>query len=156
VLIALDLLITQTGRPAAIIHLMTEIDSAQRELLLEAAGKMTGRAYAPYSRFRVGAALLAESGQVYRGCNVENLSYGITCCAERAAIATAVAAEGPAMRVRAIAVASDPAIPCSPCGACRQAILELGPDALVLYQGVDGRVARPITDLLPDAFSSVE
>jgi cytidine deaminase len=135
---------------------MTGIDSVRRDRLLGVAREMTARAYAPYSRFRVGAAVLTESGQVHRGCNVENLSYGLTCCAERTAIAAAVAAEGPGVRVRAIAVASDPDVPCSPCGACRQVIRELGPDALVFYRSSGGRVARAIADLLPDAFSSLE
>jgi cytidine deaminase len=113
------------------------------------------RAYAPYSNFRVGAAVLAESGAVYTGCNVENASYGLTNCAERTAIFAAVAQEGPGLRLRAIAVASDPAVPCSPCGACRQVIAEFGgPHCRVVYRSGEGIRAVTLKELLPDAFSA--
>jgi cytidine deaminase len=135
---------------------VNDADNAQRERLLAAARDVLARAYAPYSHFRVGAALLTDSGQVHRGCNVENLSYGLSCCAERSAIAVAVAAEGPGVRLRAVAVATDPDVPCSPCGACRQVISEFGPEAVVLYRGPVGPTARVISELLPDAFSSLE
>src|SRR5262245_37718221 len=93
---------------------------AQR--LLPAARLAVERAYAPYSRFRVGSAVLTGSGSVYSGCNVENRSYGLTICAERAAVFAAVAAEGPGTSIAALAVVCDPERPCSPCGACRQEI----------------------------------
>lgn len=121
------------------------------ELTIAARG-VSGRAYAPASGFAVGCAVRTESGRVYTGCNVENASYSLTICAERAAIAAAVAAEGPAMRITAVAVHAD-AASCSPCGACRQVIAEFGPDALVSYRRDGAVVRRPIAELLPDAFT---
>ena len=119
-------------------------------------------AYAPYSGFRVGAALATESGAVHRGCNVENSSFPVGNCAERNAIAAAVAAEGPSMRIAAIAiVALDPTgepVACAPCGACRQAIIEFGPAAQVSFCA-DSQAERPTLatvqaeTLLPGAFS---
>jgi len=79
-------------------------------------------AYAPYSQFRVGAALLTSDGKIVTGCNVENASYGMTNCAERTAIFSAIAHSGPKLNIRAIAVVNDQGMPCSPCGACRQVI----------------------------------
>ena len=96
--------------------------------------------------------MLTEAGRVFGGANVENASYGLSLCAERAAVAAAVAGEGPGMRVRAIAVASDQAGAFAPCGACRQVIMEFGPGALVIFEGEDGLVTAPIAELLPQAF----
>jgi cytidine deaminase len=122
--------------------------------LVAAAQAALANAYAPYSKFRVGAALRAESGVLYTGCNVENSSYGLTNCAERTAIFAAVAAEGPGLRVKEIAIATDPPVPCSPCGACRQVIAELGgPHCRVVYRSLDGIRETALKDLLPDAFS---
>jgi cytidine deaminase len=122
--------------------------------LLAAAEAALQKAYAPYSRLRVGAAIRAESGAVYTGCNVENSSYGLTNCAERTAIFSAVAAEGPGLRVKEIAIATDPVVPCSPCGACRQVIAELGgPHCRVVYRSLDGIKESTLKDLLPDVFS---
>src|SRR4051794_36827532 len=130
----------------------TNLSAAEKQTLIEAARTMLDRAYAPYSNFHVGAALLTESGQTYSGCNVENASYGITICAERSAISAAVAAEGPAMKLRAVVVLNEQTMPCSPCGACRQVIYEFGPRALVIYQG-DGKLAEATADqLLPAGF----
>ena len=120
--------------------------------LLKAAEKSIVNSYAPYSGIRVGAAVLTEGGQVFSGANVENASYGLSLCAERAAVAAAVAGEGPGMRIRAIAVASDQAGAFAPCGACRQVIHEHGPGALVIFQGEEGLVTAPIAELLPRAF----
>lgn len=121
--------------------------------LVDAAREAVCRAYAPYSRLQVGAAVLTAKGHVYTGVNVENASYGLTVCAERAAIFTAVAQEGPEMRLQALAVVSDAAGACPPCGACRQVIFEFGPDAAVIFQGPDGLEEVPIASLLPGAFS---
>jgi len=126
----------------------------ERDRLLAVAREAMGRAYAPYSRFPVGAAILTAAGGTYAGCNVENASYGLTICAERSAVFGAVAAEGPDLRVRAVAVVAASAdAPCTPCGACRQVIAEFGPDAVVWFV----RGGRPETatlgELLPLAFS---
>ncbi len=120
--------------------------------LVEAAGKAAGRAYAPYSGYRVGAAVLTARHNLYEGCNVENASYGLTICAERAAVAAAVASEGPEMKILALAVVSQPVLPFAPCGACRQVILEFGAEAWVIFQGQDGLREMRAKDLLPDGF----
>lgn len=109
-------------------------------------------AHAPYSHFRVGAAILLTNGKVFLGCNVENASYGMTNCAERTAIFSAVAELGPKIEIRAVAVASAQAVPCSPCGACRQVIYEFGPDATIYFPGAKGLKQAHITELLPEGF----
>jgi cytidine deaminase len=129
------------------------LSEKERTLLLEKARDGLSRAYAPYSGMRVGAAVLTRTGQVYLGVSVENASYGLTVCAERAAIFNAVAREGPEMRLKALAVVSDQPGPCPPCGACRQVIFEFGPDATVIFQGKDGLEEVSIARLLPGAFS---
>ncbi len=123
-----------------------------RERLLEAARRAMKNAYAPYSKFKVGAALLTATGEVFLGCNVENASYGMSNCAERTAIFSAVAQLGPKMEIRAIAVVNNHDAPCSPCGACRQVIYEFGPEAIVYFQSSSGPKELPITDLLPHGF----
>ena len=128
---------------------MFEID--ERELL-DGAATAAAMAYVPYSKFRVGAALLAESGRVYTGCNVENVSYGLTMCAERSAVFAAVTAEGPRMRIRALALACDPSAPCSPCGACRQVIAEFGSRAAVIYPAGAALTRTTVDRLLPARF----
>jgi cytidine deaminase len=122
------------------------------EELLSAAREAMSCAYAPYSKFRVGAAVLTESGEVFLGCNVENASYGMTNCAERTAIFAAVARLGPKMRVRTVVVVNSAGVPCSPCGACRQVIFEFGPKARVVFQGQNGFEEAAIADLLPFGF----
>lgn len=92
------------------------------EALLEAAWQVRDHAHAPYSRFAVGAALLANDGRVFTGCNVENLSFGLTQCAERVAVGSAVAAG--AREFVAVAIVADTRVPVSPCGACRQVLAE--------------------------------
>ncbi len=109
-------------------------------------------AHAPYSKFRVGAAVLLSNGRIFSGCNVENASYGMTNCAERTAIFSAVAQLGPKIDIRAVFVVNDQGVPCSPCGACRQVIYEFGPDATVFFQGAKGPKHVHITELLPEGF----
>jgi cytidine deaminase len=111
-------------------------------------------AYAPYSHFRVGAAMLLTDGTIVTGCNVENASYRLTVCAEQAAIATAVGLHGPGIRIRAIAVANLNDTASQPCGACRQTIHEFStPDTIVFFPGEKGAIAEAtIAELLPAAF----
>jgi cytidine deaminase len=120
--------------------------------LLRSAKKVMKNAHAPYSRFRVGAAILLSNGKVFSGCNVENASYGMTNCAERTAIFSAVAQLGPKIEIRAVSVVNDQGVPCSPCGACRQVIYEFGPDATIFFQGANGPKQAHITELLPEGF----
>lgn len=122
------------------------------ERLIEAAKQARQQAYAPYSRFQVGAALLTEEGTVFTGCNVENASFGLTNCAERTALFKAVS-EG-ARRFVGIAVVADTEGPVSPCGACRQVLLELcPPDMKVWLANLKGDVAETtVGALLPGAF----
>ena len=109
------------------------------------------KAYAPYSKFKVGAALLAKSGKVYTGCNVENASYGLTCCAERNAVFQAVG-RGDRDFI-AIAIVSDSPEPTAPCGACRQVLNEFAPELEVIMAGAKGKVkTRKLKELLPDPF----
>jgi len=124
----------------------------QRARLLRTARAAMKKAYAPYSQFRVGAALLTTTGKLFSGCNVENASYGMTNCAERTAIFSAVAELGPKLEICAISVVNDHGVPCSPCGACRQVIYEFGPDAVVFFQGAKGEKQAHITELLPEGF----
>ncbi len=116
--------------------------AADLPALRERAVAAAHQAYAPYSTLSVGAALRSARGQVYAGCNVENGAYPIGGCAERGAIATAVQAEGKDFRLAAIAVAAFAAdgtpLPVSPCGACRQALVEFGADAQVTFLQADG------------------
>ena len=129
-----------------------EIDGPTRERLLAAARDAAGRAYVPYSRFPVGAAVLTADGSVVTGCNVENASYGLTCCAERVAVFAAAAAGHRA--IRAVAVTAPAAARASPCGACRQVLREFVPAGgmLVLLDGVDGVAETDLATLLPDSF----
>ncbi len=120
--------------------------------LLRSATKAMNNAYAPYSKFRVGAAILLSNGKIFSGCNVENASYGMTNCAERTAIFLAVAQLGPKIEIRAVSVVNDQGVPCSPCGACRQVIYEFGPDATIFFEGTDGPKQAHITELLPEGF----
>ncbi|MDP7974941.1 MAG: cytidine deaminase [TACK group archaeon] len=116
------------------------------EILLETAKKAAMKAYAPYSKFKVGAALMASDGSIYTGCNVENSSYGLSMCAERVALFKAVS-EGK-REFLAIAVMSDSG-PVTPCGACRQVLFEFSPNIRVLTEGQE----HSLSELLPHAFS---
>jgi len=124
------------------------------EPLLAAARAAARNAYCPYSRFAVGAALLADDGRLFTGANVENASFGLTLCAERAALVAAVSAG--ARTFRALAVAGGSRTPAMPCGACRQVLAEFCPDAMPIFYATRGnRGAIRCTTLgrlLPDAF----
>jgi cytidine deaminase len=120
--------------------------------LIDAAWRVRELAYAPYSKFHVGAALLAEDGRVFTGCNVENLSYGLTNCAERVAIGAAVAAG--ATRFLGVAVVADTAVPISPCGACRQVLAEFGVPRVMLANR-ESRLEFSLEDLLPRASAGI-
>jgi cytidine deaminase len=126
------------------------------EALQEAADRVARQAYAPHSGFHVGAALRSASGQTYVGCNVENASFSVTGCAERNAIAAAVASEGPSFRLQAIAVvaldAAGQSLPVTPCGACRQMLVEFGEEAEVGFTAPGGWQQVRAGDLLPYRF----
>ena len=125
----------------------------ERETLLAAARQALQRAYARYSNFRVGAAVLTDQGEIFSGCNVENASYGLTICAERSAIFTAVqSTKAPKLVIRAVAVVNGDDVPCSPCGACHQVIFEFGENAIVIFKGQQGYQEMGIADLLPESF----
>jgi cytidine deaminase len=120
------------------------------DALISAARSVQSRAYAPYSKFRVGAALEATDGTVFVGCNIENASYGLTICAERAAICAAVSAGATSFR-RAVVV-SDVDPPAAPCGACRQVLADFGLDLPIDGVGSKRTVRWRLADLLPAAF----
>jgi cytidine deaminase len=124
--------------------------TAEDEALLEAAREVRAHAYAPYSKFHVGAAILTDKGR-FTGVNVENAAYPLSVCAERNAIAAACAAG--ARRVDVVAVIADTEQPVAPCGGCRQVIHELGPEARIILASTRGAVrVTTIAELLPGAF----
>jgi len=127
----------------------SEWDYLERQALTAA-----GNAYSPYSRFRVGAAVLLEDGSTATGCNVENASYRLTTCAEQGAIAAAVALHGPSIRIRAIVIVNLNGTASPPCGACRQTIYEFSsPSTQIFFPAADGALTHStIGDLLPHAF----
>ena len=129
---------------------MTDIEALVRE-----AREARERAYAPYSTFRVGAAVLTRSGSVYRGCNVENGSYGLTLCAERVALFLAIAQGCSRGDFTHLAVIGDTDQPLAPCGACRQVMMELGgPELIVIQANLRGAVIQhTMAALLPGAFA---
>lgn len=122
------------------------------DALVRAAEAARRHAHAPYSRYQVGAAVETEDGAIYAGCNVENASYGLTICAERAAVCAAVAAG--ARKIRRAVVITDADPPGAPCGACRQVLAEFGLDMEVTAIGPARRMQWILRDLLPDAFTS--
>ena len=134
-----------------------ELDAIAVANLHAQAALAAANAYAPYSHFHVGAALLLDNGEVITGCNVENASYRLTTCAEQAAVARAVTQFGPAIRIEAVAVANaDPAVACQPCGACRQTLAEFASgDCLILYPGNGGALVEcTLAELLPASFTA--
>ncbi|MGH3148862.1 MAG: cytidine deaminase [Rubrobacter sp.] len=121
------------------------------EAVMDAARAASERAYAPYSNFRVGAAILTNGGTVHPGCNVENASYGLSICAERNAAATMAFADPQDREIELVAVFSPNAAPCFPCGACRQALREFGCKEVVVEDG-SGLRRYPFEQVLPNSF----
>jgi cytidine deaminase len=129
------------------------IDDRLRRLLLAEARVARRRAHARYSGFQVGAAVLDERGRIHVGCNVENASYGLTICAERNAVAAAVVRG--ARRIRAVAVITGARPPASPCGACRQVLMEFGDDDMLVMLAAPRGAAtdKRLGVLLPESFA---
>lgn len=119
--------------------------------LINLALNVAKNAYAPYSNFNVGAAVLFEDGTITTGCNVENASYGLCLCAERNAISTAIA-QGIEPKVKKIAIVSKNTDKCYPCGACRQWIQEFSKDAVIVLQDGENLIEYSISELLPYSF----
>lgn len=139
------------------IHTVMDNHSEWQQLM-NAAREARERAYVPYSRFQVGAALLDGEGQIHYGCNVENAAYGPTNCAERTALFRAIADGRSARSFQAIAVIGDTDQPIAPCGVCRQVLIELGgPDLTVIMGNLRGDIAvATVAELLPGAFTSAD
>lgn len=130
------------------------LDEAEVRFLQAAAVAAASRAYAPYSKFRVGAALRLSNGELVAGANVENGSYGLTICAERSAVSTMVGLYGPSTRITTVCVTNLNAAWSSPCGACRQVLAEfMDGDAWIIFPGEAGREIRRMRELLPFGFS---
>jgi cytidine deaminase len=129
---------------------MVELSDTLRQELIEAAAQVRRWAYAPYSHYDVGAAVLAASGRVYDGVNIENAAYPTGICAERVAVFKAVS-QGE-RQIQAVAVVTENGG--APCGACRQVLFEFGPDMLVVIADAEGHLLKemPLSDLLPSAF----
>ena len=121
------------------------------ETVMDAAREASERAYAPYSNFRVGAAILTEGGEIHAGCNVENASYGLAICAERSAATTMAFANPEDREIRLVAVFSPDASPCFPCGACRQVLREFGCKEVVVEEE-SGLRRYPFEEILPHSF----
>jgi len=123
------------------------------EALIERAREVATHSYSPYSRFKVGAALRLTNGEIVTGTNVENVSYGLTICAERAALVRAVAQFGPEIRIEAVAIANLNGAASPPCGACRQMLAEfILPEAPVVFPATDGARVMAFSQVLPLAF----
>ena len=132
---------------------MTSPTNAQLKKLESTARRAAARAHAPYSQFRVGAAVLTPSGEIFAGCNVENASFGLSNCAERTAIFNAVASGKKPLQLKCILVYTPTKTATTPCGACRQVIHEFGPDAEVIsICDSNERINVSIGTLLPGAF----
>ena len=129
------------------------VPEIQLKALQNEARKAAKKSYSPYSKFKVGASLLLSNGQIATGTNVESISFGLTICAERSALVSAVSRFGPKLRIRAMAIANlnDGASP--PCGGCRQLLSEfIEPDAPIVFPAADGIRTMTFAELLPQAF----
>ena len=131
--------------------LMPKLSPESIDRLVKTATAVREKAHAPYSGFKVGAAILDANGRLHEGCNVENASYGLSVCAERHAVAAAVSAGGDG--IVALAVVTDMNPPASPCGACRQVLVEFGDFAVILADLAGERMVTSVAELLPDAFT---
>ena len=132
---------------------MPTIDAGVLVRLRAVALDATKHAYAPYSKFYVGAALLFDDGSVFTGCNVENVSYGLTSCAERNALFRAISERGAGAKIVAVAVANAAGAPCPPCGACRQVLSEfVREDAVVTFPGEHGWETMAFAQIFPSRF----
>jgi cytidine deaminase len=142
------MLISRSGQKAGV----KELERRMEGSLIREARKAAKESYSPFSKVKVGAAILTSDGRIFSGCNVENSSYGLTICAERTAAVKAVSAG--AKSFEAIAVVSSLEGLTYPCGACRQFLNEFAHEMIVVVPGPKGRVARHLlADLLPKAFS---
>ena len=130
---------------------MPNLNQSDIDRLVESATSVREKAHAPYSSFTVGAAVLDANGHVHVGCNVENASYGLSVCAERHAVAAAVSSGD--HDIVALAVVTDTIPPTSPCGACRQVLVEFGDFPVILANPAGERIVTSVADLLPDAFT---
>lgn len=132
---------------------MANLDDTMLARLRAEARQAAELAYAPYSKFFVGAALLFDDGQIVTGCNVENVSYGLTSCAERNALFRAISERGAHHKIAAIAVTNRNGAPSPPCGACRQVMSEfVTPDAVVTFPGEGGPETIAFADIFPWTF----
>lgn len=132
---------------------MTSPSPKELDALLKEAITVAQNSYSPYSGFRVGAALRLATGQIVTGTNVENVSFGLTICAERAALVRAVSEFGPKIRIAAVAVANLNGAASPPCGACRQMLAEFAaPDAPIVFPAADGARTMRFDEVLPLVF----
>lgn len=130
------------------------ITSEIQDKLIQLAKDAQENAYIPYSKFAVGSAILTEDGDYFTGCNVENISYGLSNCGERTAIFKMISEKGPHTKIKAIVITTKAEITCPPCGACRQVIQEFStPQTLVIYKNGRDYVATSMEQLLPGAFT---
>jgi len=120
--------------------------------LIELAKTASRNAYAPYSKFPVGCVILSDNGRTYTGCNIENISFGLTICAERAAISKAISEEGPGFKIHKVVIFTPTQVPITPCGACRQVLREFGPDfEIISVCDTDETIMGNINFFLPNS-----